>query len=171
MTCFSPLQHAHLRDLSRSFLLQGKPKPLEFGGAGMNWQDVGWKINVNFAEMENKVRPKDHMGVLRAALPDRYSPLQATGNGNQGVYLTEVAAGLAQVLISLIGRQAAEQNFTNSSPNCAPQGLQILLCVPLYSIENTRSPASMNRLVPGFPPPFSLHHGTPAESFADRFRM
>lgn len=84
------------------------PKPLEFGGVGMNWEDVGWKIDVNFIEMENKLRPKDHMGVLRHVLPDRYSPLQASGNGNQGVYLTEVRHNLAQALIGLIGRQAME---------------------------------------------------------------
>jgi putative restriction endonuclease len=84
------------------------PKPLEFGGAGMNWQDVGWKVDVNFVEMTNKIRPKNHIDILRGVLPGRYSPLQATGNGNQGVYLTEVPTNLAQALIGLIGRQAAE---------------------------------------------------------------
>jgi putative restriction endonuclease len=84
------------------------PKPLEFGGVGMNWDAIGWKIRVNFIEMQNKVRPKDHMGVLRPVLPGRYSPLQSTGNGNQGVYLTEVQPELAGALIALIGRQAAE---------------------------------------------------------------
>jgi putative restriction endonuclease len=84
------------------------PKPIEFGGVGMNWDSIGWKIRVNFIEMQNKVRPKDHMGVLRPVLPGRYSPLQTTGNGNQGVYLTEVAPELAGALIGLIGRQASE---------------------------------------------------------------
>jgi putative restriction endonuclease len=84
------------------------PKPIEFGGVGMNWDSIGWKIRVNFIEMQNKVRPKDHMGVLRPVLPGRYSPLQTTGNGNQGVYLTEVAPQLAAALIGLIGRQALE---------------------------------------------------------------
>jgi putative restriction endonuclease len=65
------------------------PKPIEFGGVGMNWDSIGWKIRVNFIEMQNKVRPKDHMGILRPVLPGRYSPLQTTGNGNQGVYLTD----------------------------------------------------------------------------------
>ena len=90
------------------------PKPLEFGGVGMNWEDVGWKIDVNFIEMGNKVRPKDHMGVLGPVLPDRYSPLQASGNGNQGVYLTEVAPKLAQALIRLIGGQASELVHANA---------------------------------------------------------
>jgi putative restriction endonuclease len=84
------------------------PKPLEFGGVGMNWDAIGWKIRGNFIEMQNKVRPRDHMGVLRPVLPGRYSPLQRTGNGNQGVYLTEVQPELAGALIGLIGRQAVE---------------------------------------------------------------
>jgi putative restriction endonuclease len=84
------------------------PKPIEFDGVGMNWDSIGWKIRVNFIEMQNKVRPKNHMGVLQPVLPTRYSPLQTTGNGNQGVYLTEVAPPLAQALIGLIGRQASE---------------------------------------------------------------
>ena len=84
------------------------PKPIEFGGVGMNWDSIGWKIRVNFIEMQNRVRPKDHIGVLRPVLPGRYSPLQTTGNGNQGVYLTEVAPQLAEVLIGLIGQEASD---------------------------------------------------------------
>jgi len=94
------------------------PKPIEFGGVGMNWDAIGWKIRVNFIEMQNKVRPKDHMGVLVPVLPGRYSPLQTTGNGNQGVYLTEVPPDLAGVLFGLIGRQALElAQVTREQPN------------------------------------------------------
>ena len=81
------------------------PKPLEFGTAGQNWENIGWKVTVNFTELANKVRPKDHIGVLRPLLPDRYSPLQPNGNGLQSVYLTEVPSTLAEVLIGLIGRE------------------------------------------------------------------
>ena len=69
----------------------GSPKPQEFGAAGQNWENVGWKVRVHFVPLLNKVRPKDHMNVLRAVLPDKYSPLQPNGNGIQSVYLTEVA--------------------------------------------------------------------------------
>ena len=51
------------------------PKPAGFGDVGMYWDTIGWKIRVNFVEMRSKIRPKDHMGVLRGALPDKYSPL------------------------------------------------------------------------------------------------
>jgi putative restriction endonuclease len=83
------------------------PKPEEFGNAGQNWENVGWKVKVSFTELANKVRPKDHIEVLRPLLPDRYSPLQPNGNGIQSVYLTEVPTLLAEVLMGLIGREIA----------------------------------------------------------------
>lgn len=81
------------------------PKPLEFGNAGQNWENIGWKVKVDFTELANKVRPKDHIEILRSLLPERYSPLQPNGNGLQSVYLTEVPAPLAEVLIGLIGQE------------------------------------------------------------------
>lgn len=83
------------------------PKPEEFGNAGQNWENVGWKVKVSFTELGNKVRPKDHIEVLRPLLPDRYSPLQPNGNGIQSVYLTEVPTLLAEVVMGLIGREIA----------------------------------------------------------------
>ena len=53
-----------------------------------------------------KVRPKDHMGLLLQTLPSRYSPLQASGNGNQRVFLTAVPPLMAQALLGLIGAEA-----------------------------------------------------------------
>lgn len=83
------------------------PKPTEFGSAGQNWENIGWKVSVQFNELNNKVRPKDHMEVLRPLLPERYSPLQPNGNGLQSVYLTEVPAAFSEVLMGLIGQEVA----------------------------------------------------------------
>jgi putative restriction endonuclease len=83
------------------------PKPLEFGAAGENWENIGWKVKVSFAKLANKVRPKDHIELLRPLLPARYSPLQPNGNGLQSVYLTEVPEPLAEVIIGLIGQEVA----------------------------------------------------------------
>ena len=82
------------------------PKPAEFGSAGQNWENIGWRVNVSFVSLLNKIRPKDHMGVLRTVLPDRYSPLQPNGNGIQSVYLTELSLNFAEVLCGLIGEEA-----------------------------------------------------------------
>ena len=81
------------------------PKPSEFGTAGQNWEDVGWRVRAAFIRLDNQVRPKDHIDLLRPLLPDRYSPLQPNGNGLQSVYLTEVPQELAETLIGLIGRE------------------------------------------------------------------
>jgi hypothetical protein len=82
------------------------PKPIEFGPAGQYWEDVGWKVRVRFTPLLNRVRPKDHIGILRTVMPERYSPLQADGNGKQGVYLTEIPENFAEVLAGLIGEEA-----------------------------------------------------------------
>ena len=83
------------------------PKPQEFGTAGQNWENIGWKVTVQFTELEHKVRPKDHIGILRPLLPEKYAPLQPNGNGLQSVYLTELPVPLAQALVGLIGQEVS----------------------------------------------------------------
>src|ERR1700730_1213515 len=104
------------------------PKPTEFGGVGLNWEAIGWRVRVNFVSLLNKVRPKDHIDVLRRVLPSRYSPLQDSGNGIQSVYLTEVPLPLAEVLVGLIGREAALMN--ERAARLAPQ-------TPMQQAENS----------------------------------
>jgi putative restriction endonuclease len=82
------------------------PKPTEFGSAGQNWEHIGWRVNVSFVSLLNRIRPKDHIEVLRPVLSDRYAPLQANGNGLQGIYLTELSLDFAAVLSGLIGEEA-----------------------------------------------------------------
>lgn len=79
------------------------PKPAEFGATGQNWENIGWKANVRFRELLNRIRPVDHIGALGPLLPTRYSPLQQTGHGLQGIYLTKVPEDLTEVLGRLIG--------------------------------------------------------------------
>ena len=94
------------------------PKPQEFGNAGQNWENIGWKVKVNFTGLANKVRPKDHIEILRPLLPERYSPLQPNGNGLQSVYLTEVPVPLAEVLTGLIGQEAV--SLVPAAPDVKP---------------------------------------------------
>jgi putative restriction endonuclease len=70
-----------------------------------NWENIGWRVNISFVSLLNKIRPKDHMDVLKAVLPQRYSPLQANGNGIQSIYLTELSPSFAEVLGGLIGNE------------------------------------------------------------------
>jgi hypothetical protein len=82
------------------------PKPPEFGDAGPNWDNIGWRIRVRFKTLAHHIRPKDHMALLRPLLPDKYAPLQANGNGIQSIYLTQVPDSFANALIALIGPEA-----------------------------------------------------------------
>ena len=82
------------------------PTPREFGSAGENWGQEGWCVDVDYHELSKQIRPKDHMYDIAVTLPDKYSPLQDNGNGNQGVYLTAVPQEMAAVLLKLIGNEA-----------------------------------------------------------------
>jgi hypothetical protein len=94
------------------------PKPAEFGKAGAYWDRIGWKVDVNYRTLINKIRPGEHMTRLRPLLPETYSPLQATGRGNQGVYLTELSPTLMSALADLIGQEVgllmSHQKIENS---------------------------------------------------------
>ncbi|WP_250442013.1 HNH endonuclease [Caballeronia sp. AZ1_KS37] len=115
---YDTMTHAEVGDMVMSFsdtrikaigivksLAVSAPKPTEFGSAGAQWSDDGWFVEVEYQELTNKIRPADHMEILRPLLPERYSPLQATGNGNQGVYLTELPNAMTQALGLLIGAE------------------------------------------------------------------
>lgn len=82
------------------------PKPVEFGTTGANWENVGWKVKVKFTPLQNRIRPKDHIAILRPMLPAKYSPLQNSGDGLQSVYLASVNDDLAAMLGYLIGSEA-----------------------------------------------------------------
>jgi GNAT superfamily N-acetyltransferase len=90
--------------IARSYCWES-PKPTEFGIAGQNWEDVGWRVRVTFTQLLHRVRPKDHIDLLRPLLPARYSPLQINGNGLQSIYLAEIPELLAEVLFGLIGKE------------------------------------------------------------------
>lgn len=101
---------------------QTGPKP-DFGGAGANWSQEGWFVPVDYFTLDNQIRPKDHIAILRPFLPTRYSPLQVTGDGLQSIYLAEVPLPMADVLIGLIG-QAYWDAFAalSSTPNAPDSG-------------------------------------------------
>lgn len=83
------------------------PKPEEFGGAGRNWADIGWRVDVEFHESASAFRPVDWIERLRPLFPERYAPLQRDGRGVQSIYLTELPRRLALVLADLLGAEVA----------------------------------------------------------------
>lgn len=77
------------------------PKPPKFGRAGENWSNDGWLVPVTWEVVNQPFRPKDHIDQLRSYLPERYSPIQANGNGNQKAYLTKIDQPLLEELMRL----------------------------------------------------------------------
>src|SRR5690606_33145137 len=77
--------------IARGFCRES-PKPTEFGTAGTNWSQIGWKVDVQWRLLAAPVRPKDQIGRLADLLPRKYAPLTREGNGLQNIYLTEVPA-------------------------------------------------------------------------------
>jgi len=76
------------------------PKP-DFRNAGSNWSNEGWFVEVEFVELDAPIRPKDFMPQIAPLLAEKYAPLQANGNGLQGVYLTEISPEFARLLTML----------------------------------------------------------------------
>jgi putative restriction endonuclease len=84
-------------------------QPMEFGRAGKHpGKDPGWELKVRFRELGHPLRPKDHAMDLRPVLPAKYSPIRATGDRNQGVYLVAVPEAMADVLRRLLQGQLEE---------------------------------------------------------------
>jgi hypothetical protein len=81
------------------------PRPSEFGTSGANWVNEGWYVPVEFRELINPTKPKDHMTILAPLLPGKYAPLQRDGNGLQGVYLAALSEQFATAIIDLLHGQ------------------------------------------------------------------
>ncbi len=81
------------------------PKPLEFGTAGIYWSDEGWRIDVEYREIETPFRPKEKIPNFRDLLPAEYSPLRPDGHGNQS-YLFRIDQRFAIALAEQIDNVA-----------------------------------------------------------------
>lgn len=98
------------------------PKPHEFGKVGDYWSNEGWLVNVYFSATPKPLHPKQHIDAIAPLLPTRHSPIQANGNGNQGIYLASISDALGLMLLALIGIDASPdfdvKNFVrNSEPD------------------------------------------------------
>lgn len=85
-------------------------RPPEFGRAGDAWDEDGWLVAVEYEELSDPFRPKDYMDKLASLLPEKYSPIQTNGRGNQ-VYLAEISGEMADALLSIVGWQS--ETFTD----------------------------------------------------------
>ena len=82
------------------------PKPVEFGTAGTEWSDDGWRADADYQLLKQKVSPKQHLDKIAHLLPSKYSPLQSNGDGNQA-YLFEISKELFEVFMDLSNNEYA----------------------------------------------------------------
>lgn len=77
------------------------PLPDEFGHLGQAWNEVGWRVDVDFQRFTDPILPTQHMQAIGPTLPERYSPIQRNGRGNQGVYLARILRPMALIIAQL----------------------------------------------------------------------
>ena len=80
-----------------------QPKP-DFGGAGLNWQNEGWHVDVVYSDLPNPIRPKDYIEQIASSLNQKHSPLNGSGNGIQA-YFFPVGVGLLTELVKILDGQ------------------------------------------------------------------
>lgn len=83
------------------------PRPHVFNNIENDWDINGWKVDVKYHFLENKIRPSNHMKTLLPLLPEKHSPIQPSGRGNQA-YLFSIPQAMAQELGHLIGSEFYE---------------------------------------------------------------
>src|SRR4030095_13331666 len=77
------------------------PRPDEFGHVGQAWNEVGWRVDIDFQRFIDPILPTQHMHAIGPTLPDRYSPIRPSGHGNQAVYLAEIPELMALIIAQL----------------------------------------------------------------------
>jgi putative restriction endonuclease len=76
--------------------------PKEFGAKGDQWHRDGYLVKIRWEQLDFPFKPKKHIDELKGLLPQKYSPIQPTGNGNQGIYLAEISEQLFNKILELI---------------------------------------------------------------------
>lgn len=120
------------------------PKP-DFRTAGSNWSEIGWFVEVEFAEIKNPIKPKDFMNQIIPLLPEKYAPLQANGKGLQGVYLTEISESFGKLLIDLSKSDIHELQNELFSPSAVEAEYEINLEIQAKGIEGDLEKIQMVR--------------------------
>ncbi|MHB2026499.1 MAG: HNH endonuclease [Elusimicrobiota bacterium] len=99
--------------------------PEEFSNDRDRWDKNGWRVDVRYTKLNSGIAPNKHMAIIGPLLPEKHSPLQASGRGNMN-YLFEIGEPLAQVLAGLIGSearelvQAAQRELVRDTPSTIP---------------------------------------------------
>ena len=74
-------------------------KPPEFGAAGDVWGSDGWFLPISWQKISPSIQPKLLWDEIQHLFPQKYSPLNGQGGGNQGCYLAEISE---QIFLTLM---------------------------------------------------------------------
>ena len=77
---------------------EGKPEFMAVGSDA--WDHDGWLLPVSWQSLTPAVRPKQLWDQIEHLFPEKYSPLNSKGDGNQGCYLTEISDSLFQKILA-----------------------------------------------------------------------
>jgi putative restriction endonuclease len=79
--------------------------------AGATLTDRGWQLPARFMELDVPLQPAAHASALAAVLPQKHSPLSASGACIPGVYLASIPDSMAAVLRDLLAGQVEDIEF------------------------------------------------------------
>jgi hypothetical protein len=79
-----------------------EPIPDSHWQAAEYWQALGWMVPIKWARLDHPISPKLHLDALADLLPEKHSPLQKNGDGNQGCYLASISPALGGVILGLV---------------------------------------------------------------------
>jgi hypothetical protein len=85
-----------------------EPIPESHWQAAEYWQDHGWMVPVEWTRLAQPISPKSHLEVLADLLPEKHSPIQKNGDGNQGCYLASISPALGKEILELVSESDLE---------------------------------------------------------------
>ncbi len=91
-------------------------RPEAFGHSGEQWDKNGWLVQVLWTVFDKAFSPKDYLPEIVPLLPDKYSPIQDNGGGNQKCYLASISGDLGKLLLSIAqGHNAGVKEILDDS--------------------------------------------------------
>jgi len=101
------------------------PKPDSFGNAGEAWLDDGWMLPVIWHKLHAPFKPSHYIEALPELLRDKYAPIQLTGRGNQGAYLSEIDQRLVNFILEKVATlseaSAILEGLSNDLPDAGDE--------------------------------------------------
>jgi hypothetical protein len=76
-------------------------RPSEFGNVGEQWDREGWLVPIEWVPLEYPFSPRAYLSRIVSLLPDKYSPIQKDGHGNQSIYLASISEALGNELLRI----------------------------------------------------------------------